>query len=258
MSTRRFYCDDLSGDAVRLDDEQARHARKVLRLEAGDRVELLDGQGRIAEGVVAEIGGGSGVSIRITDRREAPRSSPAIDLAVAIPKGDRAAVLVEKASELGADRLIPLVTERSVVDPGAGKVQRFGRIATESCKQCGRAWVMQVTEPIAIDRLIAEADHEMKLIADTGLDAGAADAGADPDLREALRSGLSGGGVQDLPNAIGGGGRVIVLIGPEGGWTDQERNAAVSAGFRPWRIGPHVLRVETAALAALAILRRRS
>lgn len=235
MAHRRFYCPDLSASHLSLDNEQADHARRSLRLTAGDSVELFDGAGGVAEGRVAEVK--KHVTIQILDRRQVDPLRPVIDLAVALPKGARADVLIEKASELGADRVIPLVTERSVVQPRDSKMRRFDRLCIESAKQCGRGHLMRIDEPISLADVLKTADHDLRLIADAA---------------------LAGETVQDMPNYPGQAGRVVVLIGPEGGWSDPERQAARAAGFIAWRLGPLVMRIETAALAALAILRRDS
>lgn len=231
MTRRRFYIPTLCEGPAVLGDEDARHARKVLRLETGDTVEVFDGVGNVATGRIGPMG--REVSLEILERRAVPPLCPVVDLAVAFPKGSRADVLAEKASELGADCLIPLLTERTVVEPRENKLHRMERVAVESAKQCGRAWVMRIEEPTELAKLLAEANHDVKLIADTAE------------------------GVQVLPT-LSAANRVIVLIGPEGGWSDSERLAAKSAGFAAWRLGPNVLRVETAAMAALAILRRHS
>lgn len=230
MAVRRFYSADLRKGKVELDAEQAAHARKVLRVEVGHVLELFDGAGSVAQGRVIETG--RRVVLEVDQVHTAARPGPWIDLAVAVPKGGRADVMVEKASELGADRLIPLLTDRSVVDPRGGKLERFERLALESAKQCGRNFVMQVDDPTPLKQVLAAADHDVRLIADP----------RNP--------------VQNVHSLFAAAKRVIVLIGPEGGWTEDELNAAFSGGFRGWRLGPHVLRIETAACAALAILRQ--
>lgn len=239
MSIRRFFHGDLANDPKRIDlpREEAKHAKRVLRLEQGDAVELFDGAGRVASGVVAAVG--QGVSIEVGSVRDAERSHPVINVAVALPKGDRAATLIEKLSELGADRVVPLITQRSVVDPGKGKLERFDRIALESAKQCGRAWMMTIDKPTMLEHVLERPGDALRLI-------------GDPD----------GAGVQDLPSVAGAGesdaaSSVVVLIGPEGGWTLAERDEAAEAGFLPWCFSRNVLRVETAAIAAVAILRDR-
>jgi 16S rRNA (uracil1498-N3)-methyltransferase len=135
MTVRRFYCPDLTAPQVELDRDDAQHARKALRLAAGHTVELFDGQGTLATGRIEEMT--RRCVVEVAERRSVEPLTPRIDVAVAMPKGSRADVMVEKLSELGADRLIALVTERSVVEPREAKMARFGRMAVESAKQCG-------------------------------------------------------------------------------------------------------------------------
>ncbi len=232
MAIRRFYCDDLDRSAVELHPADAAHARRVLRLAVGQVVELFDGRGTVATAKILELD-----KRCVTEpirRRRVERLTPRIDVAAAVPKGTRADVLVEKLSELGADRLIPLLTERSVAAPRPNKLDRFGRLAIESAKQCGRTWLMDIDEPASLDDVLAAADHEAKLIADV----------------QELQTG------RPAASMLEGAAKVLVLIGPEGGWTDAERRAARTGGCAPWRLGPHVLRVETAAIAAVACLRQ--
>ncbi len=230
MPSYRFYITDLTPSIVALDEQESQHARKVMRVAVGDAVELFDGVGGLATGCVSQIG--RRVEIEVQHRHRAERSQPVIDLAVALPKGDRAAMLVEKAAELGADRLIPLITRRSVVEPGEGKIERFGRITVEAAKQCGRAWLMQIAPTAPFEQLVKASDHDKKLIADTGAAMGMTPMTGEPP------------------------GKILVLIGPEGGWTQDERQLAARHGFVPWCLGPYVMRIETAAIAAVAILRQ--
>lgn len=235
---RRLYSGDLSGDAVTLDAEQARHARKVLRLRDGDAVELFDGRGGLAEGKLRVSGKASAV-VAVERRRQEKRPKPWVDLAVAMPKGARADVLAEKVSELGADRLIPLRTARSVVEVGEAKEDRLRRVAVESAKQSGRSHLMEVAEARELGELLeAEAAEAatLRLIADP--------------------EGLGTIGAEQLLAALAKTRRVLVLVGPEGGWTDAEREAAWEAAFIAWRMGPYTLRIETAAMAAVALCRQ--
>lgn len=236
MAGRRFYVNSLSLDRIEVDPDQAGHARKSLRLTVGDEVELFDGQGTIALGRIESIG--KSMLVAITSHASVRPLKPRLSLAVALPKGDRAATLVESASQLGVDHLIPISTDRSVVEPGSGKQARFERIAIEAAKQCGRAWLMQIDPLTPLDSLLTHSSdpETLKLIADV------------QDMHD-----LSGPDV--LTSKIKTAAQVIVLVGPEGGWTDAERAAANAAGFEAWQFGPHILRIETAALAAAAIIR---
>jgi len=239
----RFYCPnlpatppsggDLSDNAppavARLDPDESHHARRVLRLDVGAVIELFDGKGRTARGAIEGWSGGA--AVKLSEVRVTPPLRPALDLAVAIPKGPRADEMVNQLSQLGVDRLIPLGTERSVVDPRPQKLEKFSRAAVESAKQCGRAWLMSVEAQVSFDAALAM-PHDVKLIASPGAAAG-----------------------DDRLARVRAAQRVLVLIGPEGGWTEGELLAAREAGCVAWSLGPNILRIETAAVAAAAIVR---
>jgi 16S rRNA (uracil1498-N3)-methyltransferase len=230
---RRFYCPDISApDAAReptlsaaLDREQSHHALRVLRLRPGDAVRLFNGNGTVAEGVIkiAE----SPVQIRLTDIRQSPPLTPRLTIACALPKGPRADDMVNQLSQLGTDRLIPLRTRHSVVDPRDKKLDRFRKSAIESAKQCGRDYVMAVEDAADLAAVLSQ-PYDVKLLGDPA----------------------------GKPLAtVGAACDVLVLIGPEGGWTDQEMQQARDSGCVTWRFAPYVLRIETAAVAAAAIIR---
>jgi 16S rRNA (uracil1498-N3)-methyltransferase len=232
----RFFCTSITQDApagpaptggtLLLGRDETHHARKVLRLEPGDAIGLLDGRGGVGEGVITAWAGGEAI-VRVTQARFVERTTPRIVIATAIPKGSRAQDMIDHLSQVGVARVVPLLAERAVVDPGEGKLERFERTVMESAKQCGRAWVMEIGKPMEPKAVLAEA-AELKLIAAPG-------------------SGPLGhaelAGVQS----------VLVMIGPEGGWTAEELAMANQAGAKPWSLGPHVMRIETAAVAAGAI-----
>jgi 16S rRNA (uracil1498-N3)-methyltransferase len=147
-----------------------------------------------------------------------------------VPKGDRFDWLVEKATELGVDRLIPLVTERSVVDPRSAKLDRLRRVVIEACKQSRRDWLMELEAPTPWRSVIGQAEPSIKLI-------------AHPDFPGMAVSGLNLTGRS-----------AILAIGPEGGFSDAEVDTARSLGWRPVGLGSTILRVETAALAGCSVL----
>ncbi len=216
---------------VELEKEESHHAAKVLRLKAGDPVELFDGQGLTGQGSIDRVA--SRVAVAITSIIESPPPVPRITLATAIPKGPRADVMIEQLSQLGCDRIIPLRTVRSVVDPRDTKLDRFARAAIESAKQCCRAHLMTVAPAVDLRELLnglRSEPHDLHLIAMPG-------------------------GDRDIASQIAAAKSMLILIGPEGGWTDSEIAAAREAGCKHWSLGPNILRIETAAAAAVAIVR---
>ena len=228
----RFYCPaigrinpgELSDRPISLDDAQARHALRVLRLRPGDDVVLFDGAGRSASGELAEGG-----RVLVGEVLVHTRPATTVDVAAAMPKAGRADDMVHMLSQVGVDRFIPLITQRSVVEPGDKRVERYKLLAIESAKQCGRAYLLEVTGPMNLEQVLDE-QHDVRLIAQPQAHGGVARAVTTP-------------------------GRVLILIGPEGGWTDDELALADRLGAARWQLGPHVMRIETAAVAAGALAR---
>lgn len=220
---------ELSGTAVELTKEESHHASKVLRLSPGDAVVLFDGAGTTALATIAKIG--SRVVVRIDELRHEPPPRPRLTMACPIPKGPRADAMVDQLSQLGCDELIPLRTARSIVDPRDAKLERFQRACIESAKQCQRAHVMHIAPLASLHELMKSSEHDLKLIA--------------------LPDGQSLPSRETLNEAQ----NVLVLIGPEGGWLDEEVHDATKSGFLPWKLGPLVMRIETAAITATSIVR---
>lgn len=226
MAPPRFFAPSLAAHAsVLLDADESHHAAKVLRLRAGEPVLLLDGAGGMAEAVVEAVSAKE-VACRTGEVVRHPAPACRLTIFCAIPKGPRAEDMVDQLTQLGCDRFVPLVCERSVVDPREGKVEKFRRAAREACKQAMRPHLMEVGEPLSLAAALA-APAAKRLIADPR-------GGAGPRMLEA---------------------DTALFIGPEGGFTDGELAAAEAAGAERWRFSPHVLRIETAAAAACAILR---
>jgi 16S rRNA (uracil1498-N3)-methyltransferase len=238
----RFYCPGLSASVreqgpwdapVQLGPDESKHAVRVLRLSAGDAVTLFDGQGLVADGTISPVSGArDAVCVVVSAARKVAPAIPELTLAVALPKGSRVDDMIEQLSQVGVDRVIPLRTRRSIVDARDTKLDRLARAAIESAKQCGRAHVMKIDATLDFDRVLLQ-PAQTRLIAAPGQRT------ISDSFTDALRS--SSG--------------VLVLIGPEGGWDDAELVAADAAGFARWSLGPHVMRIETAAVAAASIVR---
>lgn len=230
----RFYSDlPPENGRLRLGTEEARHLHKVCRLGVGDTIEVFDGRGSAWSALILEAD--SSHAILSTSALPVSSRGPtlAITIASAVPKGDRIDWLVEKITELGAARFIPLVTDRSVVDPSDSKLARLRRAVVESCKQCRRDTLMTIEKVTRFSDLLNTAGEPIKLLAD--------------------RDGRSFGDEPRLvPNRP-----VILAVGPEGGFTADERAQALERGWLAISLGVHVLRIETAAIAGCAALLAR-
>lgn len=240
---RRFYCPNLppadptrpaavprSGTTVTLDAAGSRHAAKVMRIQLGDRVRLFDGAGLEAEATVVSTQGGT-VALELLEAIYHPPPVPRIDVAVAVPKGPRLADLVQGLSQAGADGLIPLRSDRGVVAVDGLNRDRLQRVAVEAAKQCGRLHLLTIAKAATLQESLA-GDHDLRLF---GAPSEQAASPAPCRFREARQ--------------------VLILIGPEGGWSPAEAAEASDAGVVPWQFGPHVMRIEIAGGIAAAIAR---
>ena len=222
----------LAVGRVQVDQPQAHHLRDVLRLRAGDGVELFDDSGQVGEGVLIEVSAGR-VLAEVREVRLV-KQPLAWTVAAALPKGPRADWMVEKLSELGTTRFIPLIAQRSVVVPeGTAKRDRWVRIAAESAKQARRPGTMQIDPPTPLAELLRAIGRGCYL--STGPEAQAAS--------DAMRD-LAEAGSQEL----------TLLIGPEGGWADSEVASFEKAGLTAISLGATILRVETAAICAAGLV----
>ncbi len=215
---------EFEGDEARLSGARARRLVRVLRLREGASLRVFDGRGSEREARVAQAGRAT-ATLSLGDAVEAASEPPVpVTLACAFPRGARGDWIVEKATELGVVRLVPLHADRSVLDPGDGRVARWRRIAVEATEQCGRAVVPEIggeAPPGALE-LVGTLDADMT-------------------VREAV-------------DRAPGPAAVVLYIGPEGDWSEREREAHAAAGRIPITFGPRVLRVETAAVVGVAQL----
>lgn len=228
----RFFLSMLPdvGPAV-MAGAEAHHLAHVLRIAAGADVEIFDGRGRSATATVIRVGKRD-VELQIRNSQFTPAPRPELTLAVAVPKGERFDWLVEKAVELGVSRLIPLITTRSVVDPREGKLDRLRQAVISACKQSRRNSLLELQTPLRWGEFLESLSApEACWLAHPG-----------------------GTSIGDLLSQAGEG-PLVVAIGPEGGFTDEEVAAASERGARPVSLGNLILRVETAALAVAALVR---
>jgi 16S rRNA (uracil1498-N3)-methyltransferase len=225
----RFYLPDP--DSLVLSGEEAHHCRDVLRLRSGDEVEIFDGLGHATRCRIAEMTK-RGVHLTSLERRISAPLTCHITLAAAVIKKNFD-LIVQKATELGVETIVPLVTERTVVHFVGHKATRWREIALEACKQCGNNRLPNIPEPQTLKEFLAAPGlYHLKLVASLQADA--------QPLKEILSY---------PPPRI-----VLLLVGPEGDFTETEYAAARAAGCRPLTLGPLTLRAETAALYALSIV----
>lgn len=220
------------GTRIVIGGDEAHHAIRVKRLEAGDTVEVLNGAGVRARGRVAGTSkqGKSEwkLDVEVIESLVEARPTVRLEVFAAAAKGDRLDEMIESLSQLGVDAIRPLLSDHAIVDPREAKLERLRRHAFESIKQCGRAWPIEIGEPVELKLALKELEGAAACVADA-----------------------RGGAIPDIPESAT---RAAVFIGPEGGWSPREIEWFRAGGLPLIRCGPHVLRVETAAIAAATLL----
>jgi len=213
-----FYAPELprQGEVV-LDPEEVRHL-KAQRVQAEEKVSIFNGKGLVGIGTVDKEG-----HVRLTEIHEVPKNEHSLSIAVAVPKGERADWMLQKLAELGVSTIIPLKTERSVVLPREAKQERWHRILVEACKQSKQAWVPELRPLSTIEEALQQ-KTDLKVLLDQ----------AGTPARQAF---------EHLPKTT------LAFIGPEGGFTDEEKQQLQKASCQAVSLGRQVLRIETAAMA---------
>lgn len=238
MTQALFYVDALApaGELVVVDGDEGFHAANVRRLRAGERLDLSDGAGELAHCVVEDVGKGT-LTARVLDRRTVAPASPAVTVVQALPKSDRAELAVELATEAGADAFIAWQAARCVARwDGTAKVdkglRRWGAVARSAARQSRRARIPEVVGLVSTAELVSRlrADKSVALV-----------------LHESATRPISA-----VPLAAAD--ALTLVVGPEGGITDEELAALTDVGATVVRLGPTVLRTSTAAAVALGAL----
>jgi 16S rRNA (uracil1498-N3)-methyltransferase len=215
---RRFYApiECFNGDKITLNVDETRHLRDVLRLRIGDEVHVFDG-----------IGNEFKCAIEIIEKvsPESPESPLDLTLAIAILKGEKFDLVVQKAVELGVKKIIPIITKRTIEK--SVRLERLRKIALDATKQCGRAELLEIAETVEFTRLIESNESTFIMFSE--------------------RNGTSFSSFKPSKN-------IISIIGPRGGWEDSELEFAVQKGVSITTFGGRILRAETAAIALTAIL----
>ncbi|MCX7047210.1 MAG: 16S rRNA (uracil(1498)-N(3))-methyltransferase [Candidatus Sumerlaeota bacterium] len=241
---RRFWrpiSEFAEGQTIALDAEESAHAARVLRLRLGERVLLFDGEGREFEAELTEVSARRTVCRLLHPTQPAPELPLDVTLAFGLAKHDATEWMIQKAVELGVAQLRPFVCARAVPrikEPSRSRMERWRRIIRDATKQCGRARLARIEEPADWPAIIAQTPPDAARIIcweESREDA--------PRLSQALAG------------MIPGSRRAIWLaIGPEGGFAPEEIALAREAGYQECSLGPRILRAETAAIAALAVV----
>ncbi|MHC4250799.1 MAG: RsmE family RNA methyltransferase [Planctomycetota bacterium] len=244
----RFHSETIgeAGSRVTLTSEETRHMVAVRRVAPGDEVTLFDGAGREATARVVAVEEKRAVVEVLSVRRAERNARCRLTVATALPKGQRAAALVRACTEIGAWRIQPVISERSVVRPERGKViDRLVRAAREAAKQSRRAWTPEVMPVATFAEVMVglrspdgardddDGGYDLCLLADPS-----------PDARP----------IREVLEGHPGSTSALVVVGPEGGFTDAEREAARRSGCTPVRVDGPVMRIETACAALTALV----
>ncbi len=233
----RFYVEDkLSvGIKAQIKGAEARHIKDVLRLRPGAVISLFDGSGYEFQGKISEVGSRE-VAVDIFEAKMGETESPVeVVLGQGMPKADKMDLIIQKSTELGISRIVPLYTERVIPRSfSPNKLERWRKIALEACKQSGRVKIPEIAEPVKIDEFIRSAGPSyLKLIP----------------WEEEKETSLK----KVLPASIENN-KVSLIIGPEGGLTEPEIELAKGSGFTPVSLGKRILRTETVSLSLLSII----
>lgn len=232
--TRRYFVPNLpnAGGPISLPSFEAQHAIRVMRIKVDDTVELFNGSGLQTEAKVVQLGRNECVCLaeagQIIDREP----SASLHLGIALPKPDRAKELIERLTELGVQRVTPIIAERTQRGPTESILEKLSKVVIEACKQSGRNHLLQISPPATAEQYFQEVSAGKKII-------------AHPSDQGITLSELIGGGKHQS---------YAIAIGPEGGWTDFEYQQAVERGFESINLGKRIYRIETAAVAVTSVL----
>jgi len=230
----RFYIDNINEPQTILTGTEAHHLSAVMRLDTHEQIELFDGRGALAIATITKASNRK-VTLEVNNIELHDKSKKQnIAIATSIAKGERFDWLIAKCTELGVNRIIPAIFERTVKQPKNHKIiGRWNNIAISSCKQCKRLFLPAIEKPISLDEVLNDNENQLLLI-------GSLDKNAHPLIK------------MDFHNND-----IVAFVGPEGGLTDDEIKLLLDNNAKPVKLTDTVLRIETAAVAFASILTAR-
>ena len=238
MSRRRFYAspDDITASAIALSVDETHHLTHVLRVTPGEQVFVFDGSGHEYECTFRGIKDAR-AHLELTEALSDVVESPLqLTLAQALAKGEKFDFIIQKATELGVSRIAPLITRNADVKLDEHlierRLERWRRISLEALKQCGRRQLVEITPPSTLPQFVDNVAHATLLVFNE-------------------RGGVA---ITKALEATPDSGSIVALIGPEGGWSDDELDLLAAQGAKSVSLGPRVLRTETAAVAAITLI----
>jgi 16S rRNA (uracil1498-N3)-methyltransferase len=240
--SRRFFAppQNIDGSIITLSKEETHHLARVLRLQAGEEVLVFDGDGREFRCAISEVRSGHARLEIMEPLRDGRESRLDLTLAQGLAKGEKFDLIVQKATELGVSRIVPLATENSDVrldeERSAKRVERWRRISLESIKQCKRCRLVDIQTPLSLEAFL-----------DSGPRAGAG---------LLVFSERGGSTIKEALAGLGGE-PITALVGPEGGWSPRELELLEARSARAVSLGPRIIRTETAAMVAIALIQHR-
>ena len=221
-------------DELVLDEDESHHLGKVLRVQVGSFVEILDGRGSLVEAEISELDR-KATRVKILGRKSVAPPNPFFRIAVAMTKANRWEEIIRPLTEMGVGRITPLVTERTEVRIPSGKemdkLGKWRKLAIEACKQSGNPWLPEIDLPVRFGELLSDKE------------------------RASFIASLRSHSVKPLVDFERKPSKALLIIGPEGGWTKGEEDLALEKEVIPFSLGSSVLRTETAALCSLAVAR---
>ncbi|MCY4404375.1 MAG: RsmE family RNA methyltransferase [Candidatus Poribacteria bacterium] len=229
-----FYApnSEFNEDFTTISNSEHHHLRNVLRLQVGDTIRIIDGEGSVYIAEIRNINAES-TNARILNHEYITKTTPSITLFQGMPKHEKMELILQKTTELGVSYIVPIITERSLQKPSESRCERWNRIVLSATKQCGRVWQPELSNILNFQECLNTMhSYALRLIL------------WEKEKQKHIKSVL-----RETPKVDS----IALVVGPEGGFTEKEIDAAIDKGCIPVRVGTNILRTETAAITGIVI-----